>query len=270
MFSDGFLRGAKNMTTTYTVQVFRAARADVPRPEVFFMSGWGEWETLFFYIVLISGEGVNALINTGPPRDLEILNVGWGQFAGPRCQLIREAGETTEEILESAGLGASDITHVLLTPLQLYATANLALFPNAQICMLRRGWTEDIMARPPWLHVSREFCISNETLQYLLFEAKNRMRLLEDGEDICPGINASWVGTHHRSSTLYSIQTAKGTVGVSDCAFKYGNLAGHPLGIGESIEEGYRAYTRIRRDVQHFIPLYDPEVLIRYPGGVVA
>jgi hypothetical protein len=69
---------------------------------------------------------------------------------------------------------------------------------------------------------------------------------------------------------LYSISTAKGTVGISDCAFKYGNVEGQPLGIGESLEEGYRAYSRIRREIQHFIPLYDPEVLTKYPGGVVA
>jgi glyoxylase-like metal-dependent hydrolase (beta-lactamase superfamily II) len=258
------------MSPVYTVRAFRAARADVPRPEVFFMKGWGEWETLYFYIFLVQGEGITALINTGPPQDLEILNIHWRAFAGERCQLIREASETPEEILASVGLVPADITHVLLTPLQLYATANLMLFPNAQICMLRRGWIEDILARPPWLHVPREICISDETLNYLLFTSKDRLRLLDDEKDVCPGIHASWVGTHHRSSALYSICTTKGLVGVSDCAFKYGNLDGHPLGISESIEEGYHAYTRIRKETQLFLPLYDPEVLERYPRGVVA
>jgi glyoxylase-like metal-dependent hydrolase (beta-lactamase superfamily II) len=258
------------MAAKYTVQVFRVARADVPRPEVFWMNGWGEWETLFFYIVLIRGNGINALVNTGPPADLEILNKGWRAFAGDRCQLIRKSNETPEAILRSVGMAPAEITHVLLTPLQLYATANLVLFPNAQICMLRRGWVEDITARKPWLHAPREYCISDEMMQYLLFDARSRVRLLDDEEEICPGLHASWVGTHHRSSALYSVQTAKGTVGISDCAFKYGNLEGHPLGIGESVEEGYYAYTRIRRDIQHFLPLYDPEVLARYPGGVVA
>jgi glyoxylase-like metal-dependent hydrolase (beta-lactamase superfamily II) len=254
----------------YTVRAFRAARADVPRPEVFFMSGWGEWETLYFYVIVIQSEGINALINTGPPRDLEILNIHWRAFAGERCHLIRESRETPEEILKSAGLTPADITHVLLTPLQLYATANLMLFRNAQICMMRRGWIEDLMARPLWLHVPRELCISDETLNDLIFSSRDRVRLLDDEEDVCPGIHASWVGTHHRSSTLYSIRTAKGLVGVSDCAFKYGNLDGRPLGIGESLEEGYNAYKRIRKEIQHFLPLYDPEVLERYPGGVVA
>lgn len=258
------------MPQTYTVQVFRMARADVPRPEVFWMSGWGEWETLYFYSVIIRGGDVSALINTGPPLDLEILNAGWRKFAGPRCVLVREPSETPQKILEQAGLAAADITHVLLTPLQLYATANVALYPNAQICMSRRGWIEDVLVRLPWVHVPRELCVSDAALNYLLFEARDRVRLLDQEDEICPGIRASWVGTHHRSSMLYQVNTAKGIVGISDCAFKYGNLAGHPLGIGESLEEGHRAYSRIREEVQHFIPLYDPEVLTKYPGGIVA
>jgi hypothetical protein len=259
-----------SLSSNYTVRVFRVARADVPRPEVFWMNGWGEWETLYFYTVLIQGPNVNALVNTGPPPNLEILNEGWREFAGSRCELIREDWETPEEILRGVGLQFADITHVLLTPLQLYATANIALFPNAQICMSRRGWIEDIVARLSWVHVPRQFCISDETLRYLLFDASHRLRLLESEDEICPGIRASWVGTHHRSSTLYCIDTAKGVVGISDCAFKYGNIDGHPLGIGESLEEGYAAYARIRNQIQHFIPLYDPEVIERYQNGVVA
>lgn len=234
------------------------------------MSGWGKWETLYFYIFLIRGENVTALINSGPPQDLEILNTHWRAFAGDRCQLIREPSETVENILKSVRLAPADITHVLLTPIQLYTTANLMLFRSAQICMLRRGWIEDITARPPWLHVPRELCLSDETLKDLLFESRHRLRLLDDEEDVCPGIHASWVGAHHRSSALYSICTEKGVVGVSDCAFKYGNFDGHPLGIGESVEESYRAYARIRKEVRHFLPLYDPEVLERFPGGVIA
>lgn len=258
------------MLPTYRVQVFKVAAAEVPRPEVFWMSGWGEWETLYFYVVLVRGEELTALINTGPPDNLERLNERFREFAGTRCEMVREGSEALGEILTRVGIVPSDVTHILLTPLQLYTTANIHMFPNAQLCMSRRGWIEDIVARASWLHVPREHCISDTTLQYLLFEARDRMRLLEDEDEVYPGIRASWVGTHHRSSMLYSINTSKGTVGVSDCAFKYRNLEGHPLGIGESLEEGYRAYLRIRRDSQRFIPLYDPEVLIKYPDGVVA
>ena len=254
----------------YTVQVLKVGQADVPRPEVYWMSGWGEWETLYFYMVLIRGNGITAIINTGPPNDLTDLNERWREFAGPRCEIQREEAEATVEVLRRAGVAPDQVTHVLLTPLQIYATANIPLFANAKICMSRRGWIEDIVARPSWLHVPRKYCISDEVLEYLLFQGNDRLVLLEDEDEICPGITAAWVGTHHRSSMLFTIHTDKGSVGVSDCAFKYGNLQGHPLGIGESLAEGALAYDRIRRKIQHFIPLYDPQVLGKYPDGIVA
>ncbi|HEY4355133.1 MAG TPA: hypothetical protein VGN16_05240, partial [Acidobacteriaceae bacterium] len=218
------------MSESYTVQVFRVARADVPRPEVYWMEGWTEWETLYFYMVLIAGGNVKAVINTGPPQDLETLNVHWRKFAGPRCQLVRDKSEMPTDILKRVGLNPTDITHVLLTPLQLYATANLGLFSNAQICMSRRGWIEDVLAPQPWVHTPRHLSIADETLRHLLFEDSHRLMLLEDEDQVCPGIQASWVGAHHRSSMLYLVATTKGSVGISDCAFKYPNLFGHPLG----------------------------------------
>ncbi len=234
------------------------------------MHGWGEWETLYFYIGLIRGGGVTALVNTGPPHDLADLNAAWRQFAGPRCQMLRGPTETVDALLLRAGVRAEEVTHLLLTPLQLYATANIAMFPKAEICISRRGWIEDIVERLPWLHVPRDMCISRQTLAYLQGEARSRFRLLDAEERVCPGIEAAWIGTHHRSSVLYMVTTSRGKVGLSDCAFKYGNLIGHPLGIGESLAEGYAAYTRIQREVDHFIPLYDPDVLERYPDGIIA
>src|SRR5947207_5384359 len=58
---------------------------------------------------------------------------------------------------------------------------------------------------------------------------------------------------------------------VSDTAFKYGNVeTPHPLGIQESMEECHVAYARFRREASVFVPLYDPEVLERFPGGRIA
>jgi glyoxylase-like metal-dependent hydrolase (beta-lactamase superfamily II) len=258
------------MSPEYRVRVLKLGQADVPAPEVYWMSHWGQWETLYFYMVLIEGEGVTAIINTGPPEDLTDLNRRWREFAGEQCQFLREESERPLAALAAAGVSPAQVTHVLLTPLQLYATSNIPLFPNARICLSRRGWVEDIFARPEWLHVPREMCISDEVLRYLLFEARDHVNLLEDEGEIAPGIEAFWAGTHHRSSMVFTVRTRAGYVGIGDCAFKYGNLDGHPLGISESLAEGDRAYRRIKRRHEHFIPLYDPEVLQRYPGGVVA
>lgn len=255
---------------SYRVQVLKMGQADVRGPEVYWMSRWNEWETLYFYMVLIRGNGITAVVNTGPPADLDPLNEAWRQFAGERCRMLRDEAERPLAALAHARVRPDDVDYVLLTPLQSYATANVPLFPRAQICFSRRGWIEDIMARPAYLHVPRAFCIPDSVLEYLLFDAWDRVRLLEDEEQICPGLSAWWAGTHHRSSMVYSIETSAGVVMAGDCAFKYGNLAGHPLGIAESLPEGDAAYRRIRANAAHFIPLYDPEVLSRYPEGVIA
>ena len=43
-----------------------------------------------------------------------------------------------------------------------------------------------------------------------------------------------------------------------------------PLGINESLEECLAAYNRIRREADIVVPLYDPEVLVRHPRGIIA
>jgi hypothetical protein len=102
-------------------------------------------------------------------------------------------------------------------------------------------------------------------------EAPEKVRLLEDEEEILPGLRGYWVGTHHRSSMAYSINTAKGRVVATDACFKYGNIEqNRPLGVMESLSECRAAYQRIRADASIVIPLYDPLVLERFPDGKVA
>src|SRR5579884_2036579 len=158
----------------YSVTVLKMGEAEVPGPEVFWMSRWEAWQTLYFYMVVIRGAGVIAIINTGPPHDLTMLNERWQAFAGERCRLVRSEHDRPYNALQTLGIQPEDVTHVLITPLQLYATANIPLFRHADICISRRGWIEDIMARPPWLHVPRELCISDDVLKYMLFDARDR------------------------------------------------------------------------------------------------
>jgi glyoxylase-like metal-dependent hydrolase (beta-lactamase superfamily II) len=251
----------------YSVQVVKTAEAEVPGPEIFWMS---HWEQLFFYMVVAKGNGVTVIVNTRPPSDLSDLNSAWKAFAGSRCQMKRAEAERPEHALARLGIDPAEVDFVLLTPLQAYSTANLQLFPNATICCSRRGWVEDIVARDPVLHVPRHLCISDSVLQYLLFDAKDRFRLLDDEEEVCPGVRAWWAGTHHRSSMVYSFETSAGIVMTGDCAMKYANVDGYPLGIAESIMEGETAYRRIRKEASIFLPLYDPEVLQRYPDGRIS
>jgi glyoxylase-like metal-dependent hydrolase (beta-lactamase superfamily II) len=245
----------------YEVQVLKMGQCQVPGPEVCWMSNWDTWESLHFWMVVIRGGGKNIIINTGPPRDLTALNAAWKEAIDERSQMVRQESERPETALERIGLKPGDIDYVLITPLQAYATGNIPLFSNAEICLSRRGWIEDFHAPKHHMHIPRKLRIPDDVLQYLEITAPDRLRLLEDEEEVLPGIRAFWTGVHHRSSMAYVIDSAKGKTVVSDCFFKYKNIESMiPLGIMESLEECMRAYERIRKEADFLLPLYDPLV----------
>jgi len=256
---------------SFEVQVLKMGQCEVAGPEVYWMNHWNDWVTLYFWMVVIRGNGITAIINTGPPEDLTDLNARWIGGFGERGCMKREESERPVKALAALGIKPEDVTHVLITPLQSYATANIQLFRQAQVCISKRGWIEDFHAEKFPMHVPRWHRIPQDTLQYLMFEGHEKIRLLEDEDEIAPGLRAFWAGVHHRSSMCYVIETAKGKVAVSDCVFKYQNIEeGEPLGIQESLEEFHLTCRRIKREAEIFIPLYEPDVLKRHLGGKIA
>jgi hypothetical protein len=58
---------------------------------------------------------------------------------------------------------------------------------------------------------------------------------------------------------------------ISDCFFKYGNIeAGRYLGVMESMMEADATWDRIRKEADIFASIYDPEVFVRHPDGILA
>jgi hypothetical protein len=255
----------------YKVTILKSGQADVPGPEVYWMSHWFEWETLYFHMALIQGEGITAIINTGPPVDLSELNEVFRNFAGDRCQMLREENERPLAALKRAGVEPEDIQYILLTPLVSYANANVALFPAVKkIFISRRGWIEEFFAPEFPGFVPRNVLMSDDVVTYLTTKVFDRVHLVGEEEEVLPGIRMFWVGVHHRSSMAISVPTNKGRVVISDCFFKYKNIEDNIiLGVTESVEECKRSYARIRREADITVPLYDPAVLDRFPGGVI-
>jgi glyoxylase-like metal-dependent hydrolase (beta-lactamase superfamily II) len=255
----------------YSVKLVETARVEVPCPEVYWMESFQEWTTLCFQLAIVkSGENI-VLINTGFPEDVAGIAKAWKDFLGPRATLHRPDGAKITSILQSENIRPEDVTHVIITPIQLYATGNLHLFKNARICFSRKGWIEDIIAPTYPHHVPRQGCISDQHLHWLMNENSGKLVLLDDVAEVLPGITCKWIGVHHRSSMIVEIDTAVGVVGVSDCAFHYSNVEdGRPLGIAESIIEAHAAYKYIREQIKIFVPLYDPLVQERHMNGVIA
>lgn len=249
---------------TYEIDVPKMGQCEVPGPEVYWMSAWDTWETLHFWMVVIRGGGKTLIVNTGPPPDIAALNDAWKKAIDARSQMVRQEAERPQNALATLGIGPADVDYVLITPLQAYATGNIPLFSNATVCISRRGWIEDFHAPKYEMHIPRKLRIPDHTLQYLEIAAPEKLRLLDDEDEVLPGIRAFWTGCHHRSSMAYSINTSSGNLLASDCFFKYRNVEENiPLGIMESLDECMHAYARIRREADHLLPLYDPLVPAR-------
>jgi glyoxylase-like metal-dependent hydrolase (beta-lactamase superfamily II) len=256
----------------YSIQAFNAGTFWVPGPEVYWMENWDRREEMNILLFLVRGGGKNILINTGPPQDLSIINTAWLNFFGfPEAQITRTDDQLPQNILQSQGLSPADITNVIVTPLQAYATANIQLFKNAEICISRKGWIEDFQAPYFHLHVPRHLRIPPEVNSYLQNEGWEKVRLLADEEEILPGLRTFWAGVHHRSSLAVCIETEKGNALISDCFFKYGNVEkGRYLGVMESMMEADATWSRVRKEADLLASIYDPEVFTRYPGGILA
>ncbi len=262
----------------YSVRAFNGGTFWVPGPEVYWMEAWSQREEMNALIYLVQatepdlGGAQNILVNTGPPQDLTVINQAWLNFFGyPEAQIVRSEAQLPQNILRSQGLTPDDISLVLVTPLQAYATANIPMLRNATIAISRRGWIEDFQAPFYHLHVPRHLRVPADVNQYLQNEGWDKLRLLADEEEVQPGIRVFWAGVHHRSSMAIAIDTEKGTVIISDCFFKYGNIeSGRYLGVMESMMEADRTWARIRKEAAIFASIYDPEVFVRHPDGILA
>jgi hypothetical protein len=255
---------------TYGVTVLKVGQMDVPGPQVFWMSHWDEWLTLFFNVLLIEGDGVVMLVNTGPHTQLESLNKHVRSVLGPRATFVQTDEERIEAQLERRGLRPDDVTHVVVTPFTLYSSSGLPLFKSAQLCVSERGWIA-FHTTHDHPHDARWATLSRDTLVYLVTDAWDRVRLLADEDSILPGIRTWWAGTHHRASIAIEIDTPVGVAVASDAFFFRENvLQNHPLGIAESIDQALSSYARVRATADHILPLNDPGLLSDYPGGVVA
>jgi len=256
----------------YSVRSFETAFVEgAPGPEFFWMSEWGKTFPLSFQMLLICGGGRNILVNTGPTKELiPIINNVWTTALGEKCRL--EEKINPEDALKKIGLKPEDISFVIVTPFQHYAMGNVDMFKNAQICLSKKGWI-DFMS-PTYKDSPfevKDWCIPPRILNYLMFEGWEKIRLLEDEDEILPGLSIFWSGGHHRSSMTIKVKSNKGMVLASDSYFMLENIEKNiPIGITESVFECFDAYKRVKKEADIIIPLYDKNNFVRYKDGIIS
>lgn len=257
--------------TTYEIDLLRLGGWDwAPGFEMFWMEPHAPDEPLAVVGLLARGGGRTVLVNTGPdPALLPVMNEAWAAF-DPRHQMRVSENEQLATALESVGSSVDEVDVVVVTPFQPYAIGNLLQLQNAEYAVSRRGWID---FHAPWRkehpHDKRALCIPENILVRLVTDKWPQVRLLQDEEELVPGIRVAWVGAHHRSSLAITVATTEGKVVASDCFFRYENVTqNRPLGINESMDETLRAYDRIRSEADILVPLYDPRVFGDHPNGI--
>jgi hypothetical protein len=258
----------------YSVRALSVGESKIRGPEVFWMSHWDEILPLAFNVTVIRGPDITALVNTSPPDDDAVTRRDFPAMRylhdAPHGDLVRRPGQSMAGALASVGLHPDDITHVILTPLELYTTGTLGKFRRAEICISKRGWVH-FHTTHDHPHDSRWRSFPRDVLVDLVTDSWDRVRLLEDEDSIAPGLRTWWSGAHHRESIVVEADTESGVVAISDSFFYYENVEdGAMLGLCEDMYEALACYERVRKTAAMLIPIHDPKVFERFPGGIVA
>ena len=260
----------------YRITALKMGETSVPKAELYWMTELTGWEPLAFWAFLIESDERRILLNTGFPEDYSALHKHWTTWAKAatgeegHVPLVKPENLIVA-VLEKRGVTPDKIDHVLVTPLTAYATGGLDRFSKSTIWLSRNGWVDFHAPDPEVPQLPRHIVFPPHVLQYLVGPAAERLRLLPDEEtEFLPGIRSWFCGGHHRSSMAFLINTAKGTVGITDAIFKYRNFEERiPLGLSESLEEHHRMFARMKRVADIVLPLYDPLVVDRHKDGVI-
>jgi hypothetical protein len=257
----------------YSIRLIKVGAADVRGPEAFWMARWDEWVPLVFYIVLLRNGDKTVLVNTGPPDDLTDINRVWLSYLGdPRAALRVADHERMPDALQACGVSPAEVDTVVLSPFAAYATGGLHHFPNATIALSRHGWEHFIAPRRAGEDPTAERAtrIPMSHLARMVTDWWPRVRLLEDEDEIAPGLTVFRTGVHDRGSLAVVATTRAGTVVYSDSAYHNENLERrHPMGIAYDLDEAYASYDRIDGVADLFLAGFDPGHLTRFPEGHV-
>lgn len=241
----------------YTLRALRVGSCLV-REDVVFSGGSTERSVPFLlYIWLIRGEGITALVDTGP-KDVEAFNRATAYYIPGG--IVQEPEERTPAALAAAGVDPAEVDYVLLTHLHGDHSTHIDLFPNATVVTQKRPYLEAL-----------ERGIDKALVDPLLPRWPDSIMLVEGEALVAPGLSVFWVGGHSRCSQAIHVETPRGAFTLAgDAAYLFRNIEENiPIGWTDP-QESLRALERLRAKGGTILPGHDPEILVRYPGGVIA
>ena len=210
-----------------------------------------------------------VVLNTGFPLDMAPVQAFFKAWH-PGCYVERDASQTLDGHLERLRIKPADVDHLVLSCLGPYSTGRVELFEKCPIHIGRSEWVDYHAPPVNFPPQPRDTIIPPATLNRLMTEDWPRVHLLEDEDEVCPGIRVFRTGGHHAGSLAVAINTRQGTLIYCDTIFTYENYEKNiTIGFVRSVDEYHAAVARIRREADVVVPFFDPAAFERYPDGVV-
>ena len=201
---------------------------------------------------------------------LEVGYLGWGTWALLRDgthTMVLDTGfvglrQNYNEILGKYGVSPQDVDHVLLTHLHFDHACNVDRYPNAQFVVSRQEWEYANSA-------GRDLFIEDAAVRVL--RDSGRLRLVEDGEEVVPGITAMLTPGHTPGSCSYIVRQDGGETWVlaGDAAKNRGELLTEEVQMSMDAPATQSSLRRIKAAGTRVLPGHDGWVTLK-EGEVLA
>jgi glyoxylase-like metal-dependent hydrolase (beta-lactamase superfamily II) len=246
------------------------AMSRTPHSAVFHQRGFQRWTRLAYTFALVHLQGEWILLGTGFPDDVSEIRTRFAANIHPDSQLERDDQLNTLRQLSRVGVEPADIAHIGLSCLGPYNTGHLRSFLQARIHIGRTAWTQ-FHAPPPGTPIPpRDFMLPPETHRWLLHEGAERLNLLEDEDEMVPGLHVFRTGGHHHGSLAFVIPGEEQSYVYGDTFFTYRSIAENiPPGWVQSTADFHRARQRALDAGHRIIPAFDHEVFEQHPHGII-
>jgi len=208
--------------------------------------------------VLKGADGRAALVDSGFHREQYFRQFAVKDYVPP------------PEALAPLGIGANDVTDILLTHMHWDHAGGIDLFPSARVWIQKDEY--DYYTGEAWQSDSTHGGIDADDMQALLkANTAGRLKFVNgDDQEVLPGLRCYSGARHTWQSQYCAVQTRSGTVVLaSDNMYLYENLEKHaPIAQTLDAAANLRAQDRMKElaaKPELIVPGHDPAQLRRFP-----